>query len=87
MGHGPDYHEGDEAARKRAEHDRLLHRRKGLSGSKFAGIGIQFAGTIVVFAFGGIWLDERFSTSPLFVLLLVLGGGALAFWSMIRSVR
>jgi F0F1-type ATP synthase assembly protein I len=62
----------------------LLHRRKGLSGTEFAGVGIQFALTIVVFAFAGIWLDRRLGTSPWFVLVMVFGGAALGFWSMVR---
>lgn len=70
-----------------AEYDRLLHRRKGISGSQFAGIGIQFALSIVIFAFAGVWLDTRLGTSPIFVLLMVLGGGALAFWMMVRKLK
>ena len=78
--------EGDERS-PNAEYDRLLHRRKGMSGSEFAGIGVQFAVTIVVFAFLGVWLDRRLGTSPLFVLVLVFGGAGLGFWSMIRKTR
>ena len=70
-----------------AEYDRLLHRRKGISGSQFAGIGIQFAVSIVLFAFAGVWLDKRLGTSPIFVLLMVLGGGGLAFWTMVRKLK
>lgn len=70
-----------------AEYDRLLHKRKGLSGSQFAGIGIQFALSVVLFAFAGVWLDKKLGTSPLFVLLLVLGGAGLGFWSMIRKAK
>ena len=69
------------------EYDRLLHKRKGLSGSEFAGIGIQFAATIVVFAFAGIWLDQKLGTSPWLVLLFVLGGAGLGFWSLVRRTR
>lgn len=69
---------------RQAEYDRLLHRRKGLSGSEFAGVGIQFAAVVVLSAFGGVWLDKRFGTSPLFVLLLVLLGAGGGFWSMVR---
>ncbi len=78
---------GDDAARRDVEHDRLLHRRKGLGGSEFAGIGVQFAVTIVVFAFAGVWLDRWLGTSPLFVLVLVFGGAGLGFWSMVRKAR
>ncbi|MGH7638809.1 MAG: AtpZ/AtpI family protein [Gemmatimonadaceae bacterium] len=70
-----------------AEYDRLLHKRKGISGSQFAGIGVQFALSILIFAFAGVWLDERLGTSPLFVLVLVLGGAGLGFWSMVRKLK
>ena len=78
---------GAESGPENAEYDRLLHRRKGISGSQFAGIGIQFAASIVLFAFAGIWLDNRLGTSPVFVLLMVLGGGGLAFWTMVRKLK
>jgi F0F1-type ATP synthase assembly protein I len=69
-----------------AEYNRLMHNRKGLSGSEFAGVGIQFAVTLVVFAFAGIWLDKRLGTSPWLLILLVLGGSGLAFWGMYRRL-
>jgi len=67
-----------------AEYDRLMHARKGISGSEFAGLGVQFGVTIVLFAFAGIWLDRRLGTSPWFVIIMVLGGSGLGFWSMYR---
>jgi len=57
-----------------------------LSGSEFAGIGLQFAVTIVVFALAGVWLDRRLHTSPWLTLAFVLGGAGLGFWSMYRRV-
>jgi F0F1-type ATP synthase assembly protein I len=69
-----------------AEYDRVAHRRKGVSGSEFAGVGLQFALTIVLFALAGIWLDRRLGTSPWFVLLMVFGGASLGFWSMYRRM-
>lgn len=80
-------HRDDDSEARKAEYDRLLHRRKGMSGSEFAGIGVQFAVTIVVFAFLGIWLDQWLGTSPLFVLLMVFGGAGLGFWSMVRRAK
>src|SRR5688572_2098523 len=68
-----------------AEYDRLMHSRKGISGSEFAGLGIQFAVTIVIFAFAGIWLDRRLGASPWFVIIMVLGGAGLGFWTMYRA--
>lgn len=69
------------------EHDRLLHKRKGISGSEFAGIGIQFGVTVVAFAFAGVWLDQRLGTSPWLVLIMVFGGAGLGFWSMVRKTK
>ena len=68
------------------EYDRLMHARKGMSGSEFAGVGMQFAVSIVAFALAGIWLDKRLGTSPRLLLLLVLGGSGLSFWSIYRRV-
>ena len=71
---------------KTHDYDKLLHRRKGISGSEFAGVGLQFAITIVLFALAGIWLDKRLGSSPWLLIILVLGGAALAFWSMVRRM-
>jgi F0F1-type ATP synthase assembly protein I len=77
-----------------AEYDRLMHNkpkggagRKTISGSEFAGIGLQFAVVLVVFALAGVWLDRKLGTSPLLVIVLVLGGSGLGFWSMVRRVN
>jgi F0F1-type ATP synthase assembly protein I len=87
LAESPDNERRDDAETRRAEYDRLLHKRKGMSGSQFAGIGVQFALSVVVFAFAGVWIDRKLGTSPLFVLLLVLGGSGLGFWSMIRKAK
>lgn len=58
-----------------------------MSGTEFAGVGFQFAATIVLFALAGIWLDKRLGTSPWLVLVSVFGGAGLAFWSMYRRVK
>jgi F0F1-type ATP synthase assembly protein I len=59
---------------------------KPLATSTYAGVGIQFAIAVVLFAFAGIWLDRRFGSSPLFVLLGVFLGAAGAFYSMYRKL-
>jgi len=76
----------DEPPRKTPDYDKLLHRRKGISGSEFAGVGLQFAITIVLFALAGIWLDKSLRTSPWLVILMVFAGAALGFWSMYRRM-
>lgn len=58
-----------------------------ISGSEFAGIGLQFAVVLVVFALAGVWLDRKLGTSPVLVIVLVLGGSGLGFWSMVRQVN
>ena len=55
------------------------------SGSEFAGIGIQFALTILVFVLGGVWLDKRLHSSPWFVLGGTFVGAAGGFYSMYRQ--
>jgi F0F1-type ATP synthase assembly protein I len=53
---------------------------------QFAGVGIQFALTILLMTLLGIWLDGRFDTGPLFTVLLLLFGFGGATWSLIRGV-
>jgi F0F1-type ATP synthase assembly protein I len=57
-----------------------------LSANDFAGAGIQFAVALVLFVFLGSWLDKRFGTSPLFILLGVLVGGGGSFFVFCRKV-
>lgn len=58
----------------------------GLSGAEFAGIGVQFAATILVFTFLGVWLDKRMGTSPWLLLLFVFVGAGGGFYSIYRKV-
>jgi len=57
-----------------------------LSASEFAGVGVQFAATILVFVFAGVWLDRRLHSSPWFVLICVFVGAAAGFYSMYSKV-
>ena len=52
----------------------------------FAGVGLQFAISIIVFLLLGQWADRKFGTSPLFLLLGVFIGGGGSFYSMYRRV-
>jgi len=61
-------------------------RNEELNVSSFAGAGLQFAISIVLFLLLGQWLDQKFDTSPVFLLLGVFVGGAAAFYSMYRRL-
>ena len=68
------------------QEDRSGQSNNSLSGNDFAGAGIQFAVSLVLFIFLGSWLDKRYGTSPLFILIGVLAGGGGAFYSLYRKV-
>lgn len=53
---------------------------------RYAGLGLQFAISILLFLFVGQWLDGRFGTKPLFLYLGVFTGAGAAFYSMYRSL-
>ncbi len=61
--------------------------REGAAGDliSYSGLGLQFAATVVLFAFAGRWLDERWNTSPWFLLVGVFLGFGLGLYSMIKK--
>ncbi len=44
------------------------------SGARFVGMGFSLAGTVLAALWLGNWLDQRWGTSPVFLLLLLVGG-------------
>ncbi|MEO7103084.1 MAG: AtpZ/AtpI family protein [Gemmatimonadaceae bacterium] len=56
------------------------------SASDFAGIGLQFAVSIVLFVFAGQWLDGRLGTGPLFLIVGAFLGAGASFYSMYRKL-
>lgn len=54
----------------------------GLGGAALAGVGVQFAVTLVAFYYLGQWLDRRFGTAPVFLLVCVFGGAGASFYAM-----
>ena len=54
----------------------------GLGGLAVAGLGFQFAVSLVVFYFLGQWLDRRLGTAPVFLLGCVFVGGGASFYAM-----
>jgi F0F1-type ATP synthase assembly protein I len=56
------------------------------SAGRYAGLGIQFAVSILVFLYAGQWLDRRLGTNGLFVIVGVFIGAGAAFYSMYRKL-
>lgn len=53
---------------------------------RFAGVGVQFALTILLLTLLGIWLDGRLGTGLLFTLMLLALGFVGATWSLVQQV-
>jgi ATP synthase protein I len=59
---------------------------KGISVGEYAGLGIQFAASIVVFLYLGQWLDRKLGTAPWFLYAGVFLGAGGSFYSMYRKL-
>lgn len=60
--------------------------RERSAAARFAGVGLQFAGTLLVCLWLGTWLDRKFGTAPVFLYIGVFLGAAAAFYSMYRQL-
>ena len=58
----------------------------GTSAGEFAGLGLQFAVSIIAFFFVGQWLDGKFGTTPWLLIIGVFLGGGASFYSMYRKL-
>ena len=58
----------------------------GTSVGAYMGLGLQFAISILVFAFLGQWADRRFGTDPWLLLIGVFLGGGGSFYSIYRRL-
>lgn len=52
----------------------------------FLGLGTQLAATIILMFFLGYWLDKKFNTYPVLILIFSFLGGFAAIYNFIRSV-
>jgi ATP synthase protein I len=62
--------------------DRRQSRRLG----KYAGIGLQFAVSIVLFLYAGQWVDRKLGSEPWGMIVGVFTGAGAAFYSMYRKL-
>jgi F0F1-type ATP synthase assembly protein I len=53
---------------------------------KYAGIGIQFGASIVLFLYVGQWVDRRLGTTPIFLIVGVFVGATAAFYSIYKRL-
>ena len=53
--------------------------------SPFLNLGLQLAITIGIFVFAGWWIDVKFDTSPLWILILSFIGIFGSLYSFIRK--
>lgn len=53
---------------------------------QYLGLGMQFAGSIVLFLFLGQWLDGKLGTEPWLLLLGVFVGASAGFYSLYRQL-
>jgi hypothetical protein len=54
---------------------------------RYSHLGIQFALVVGLAIFGGVWLDRRFSTRGIFVLLGTFVGAGIGFYLLLREIR
>ena len=55
--------------------------------ARFAGLGIQLATTLLIAGFLGYWLDEKFHTSPLFILLMILASFVGMMYKLFQIIK
>jgi F0F1-type ATP synthase assembly protein I len=61
-------------------------RRERSVAAKFAGVGLQFAVTLLLCLWLGTWLDRKFGTTPVFLYVGVFLGAGAAFYTMYRQL-
>lgn len=78
---------------RRKDADPLAALRKPSSGigsmgaaGKYAGLGFQFVGAILLFLWIGQWVDRKLGTDGIFLILGVFLGAGAAFYSMYRNL-
>jgi ATP synthase protein I len=52
----------------------------------YMGLGLQLAVTVAAMVFLGIWLDDKFSTSPILTIICSFLGVFAALYNFIKTV-
>lgn len=52
----------------------------------YLGLGTQLAATVILMFFLGRWLDQKFATTPLFIIILSLIGSSAGIYNFIHAV-
>jgi F0F1-type ATP synthase assembly protein I len=52
----------------------------------YAGFGMQFVVALLLFLYLGQWVDRRFGTSPVFLLIGIFVGAGGSFYAMYRKL-
>lgn len=60
--------------------------KEGGHGAEYAGLGLQFAASVVLFLYAGQWLDRRLGTEPWLMIIGVFTGAGASFYSMYRKL-
>ncbi|MBI3786282.1 MAG: AtpZ/AtpI family protein [Deltaproteobacteria bacterium] len=58
-----------------------------IAGARYAAFGFEFAGSVVAGVVAGYYLDRYTGTSPLFLLLMTLGGMGGALYRLIWNLK
>lgn len=59
----------------------------GTSPGAYAGLGLQFAVSIILFVYLGNWADRKFGTAPVFLLVALFVGAGASFYAMVRRLN
>jgi ATP synthase protein I len=54
---------------------------------RLTGVGFFIAACILIGVFGGLWLDNKFDTEPIFTIGGLLVGLAIAVFGVYRMIR
>jgi F0F1-type ATP synthase assembly protein I len=61
-------------------------RDQGLGAGAYAGFGLQFVVALLLFLYLGQWVDRRFGTSPVFLVIGIFVGAGGSFYAMYRKL-